>query len=104
MQPSVFQFSIGRKVYSLQCGPNARSKVEQWSNTLNKMVNINTIKHPSLSDENLLLITAFEILDKIEGHNTEEQDKELNNALQSHLATVRQIKEIALQIKSMLDD
>lgn len=73
-----FDCSIGRKRYSLRCQESAAEKFVKLGLELNQIVNRNAIQYKGLSDDNLFLITAMQLLDetktlKHEIDNTEQK-------------------------------
>ena len=57
------KLAVGRKVFGFKCDERDVQKLNDLSSELNKMVNTNTVKYRGLSEDNIFLLTAFELLD-----------------------------------------
>lgn len=77
-----FDCSIGRKRYSLRCQESAAEKFTKLGLELNQIVNRNAIQYKGLSDDNLFLITAMQLLDETKTlkHEIEHAEQKIGDA------------------------
>lgn len=54
---------VGRKTFSLKCEDQDAEKIIKLSTKLNEMIAKNSNQYKNLSDDNLLFITALELID-----------------------------------------
>jgi cell division protein ZapA (FtsZ GTPase activity inhibitor) len=91
---------IGRKIFSIKCADQDAANIESLAKQLNSMVNANALKHRGLSDDNLLLITAIEILESLNFAKNASQN-DLFTPVNNH-DNEQQYNESLLQMKNNL--
>ena len=88
------KLAIGRKVFGFRCDEKDAEKLLSLSAELNKIVNTNTVKYRGLSEDNVFLLTTFELLDTIKkGGHTE--SKSSSNDVRTETKTEVIVKEVS---------
>ncbi len=65
------KLAIGKKIFTFKCDDRDLDKIYALSKELNLIINRNMLKYRGISEDNVFLLTVFELLDSLKsGKNT----------------------------------